>query len=335
MYTVKSVLEALDTLTGGRCIRKLSDYTEGKNPWILMKASGIPGKGCLETPGLVYGRTEKTVSKLAVCMTLTESVIELAGATGVDAIVSHHPACEAANTGGVAMSSYLGLYDLAYFEVHEAFHGLHPGIPWLHGHRPFFTDVNYGGITGNVVNVGRVLPGIHTLGQLLDRLNQSMDLETDGYMLAAERRIRGCQEIEETAVAARARILLGERDSTVKEILHIHPHCGVSPDHLRQLKGQFPDADTVVASISHVNSDHPLVNAARELGMHFVCGNSHGLEIFENGIPLAYALQNLLPGLECVIIRERQTMIPLAAAGSDKIQAYGKAIAREYLSGRH
>ncbi len=71
-------------------------------------------------------------------MTMTEGSIELAGATGVDAIVAHHPIAEAANSGGVILKNYLDLYNVAAFELHEAFHGLHPGIP-------FCTAIRYTG----------------------------------------------------------------------------------------------------------------------------------------------------------------------------------------------
>ena len=76
---------------------------------------------------------------------------------------------------------------------------------------------------------------------------------------------------------------------------------------------------------------HPLVAKAEELGLSFLCGNSHALEIFENGVPLAYALRNHLPECEVVIFRERQTSIPLDEVGSPEIRAYGSRIAGEYL----
>lgn len=331
-YTVRDILHALDMITGGRCVTDLTAFSHHTNPWVVLKSSGIPGKCCLETPGLVWGDPAQPVRKAAVCMTLTESVIELAEATDVDAIISHHPACEAANTGGGPLSSYLELYGLAYFELHEAFHGLHPGIPWLHGHMPFFTDANYGGIIGNVVNVGNVLEEIRTLGQLLDRLNTLLDLGKDYRMLLAERRIRGSNRIEETSVAARGKILLGTRDTTVHQVIHIHPHCGFTPVHLRQLKENYPESDTVIASISHVHPDHVLARTAEALGMSFLCGNSHAMEIMENGIPLAYALRRQLPGLEVVIFRERQVSIPLERTGAAAIQDYGRWIAGKYLT---
>lgn len=331
MAKVKDVLQALDDLTGGRCLKSSHDWASGKNPWVVMKSSGIPGKGIVEMPGLIWGDAEQEVKKIAVCMTVTESVIELAAATGVDAIVSHHPIADAANSGGVLIKYYLGIYNLAHFELHEAFHGTHPGIPWLHGHRPFFSSVSYGGVPGNVVNVGNVLPEIDTIGDLIDRLNVLMNAQLDEHMLEIERKERGCDKIEETSVAACAKILVGDRSNKVRTVIHMHPHCGFTPEHLEQLKRDYPDADTVIASISRVYPGHPLVAKAEELGMNFICGNSHALEIFENGVPLAQALKNHLPECEVVIFRERQTSIPLEEVGSPEIRDYGTKIASKYL----
>ena len=91
MAKVKEVLQALDDLTGGRCVKDPSDWSSGKNRFVVTKTSNIPGKSCTEIPGLVWGDPEMEVRKIAVCMTVTESVIELAAATGVNAIISHHP----------------------------------------------------------------------------------------------------------------------------------------------------------------------------------------------------------------------------------------------------
>jgi len=103
---------------------------------------------------------------------LTESCIELAGATGVNVIITHHPIADAANSGGVTLENYLGLYNISAIELHEAFHGLHPGLSFLHGHKAFRVDIKYGGIPGNIVYVGRALDDVNTLGDILDRLNK-------------------------------------------------------------------------------------------------------------------------------------------------------------------
>ena len=73
------------------------------NPFVVVKTSHLPGKAVLETPGLVCGNPKQEIRKLAVSMTLTESQIELAGATGYDAIVCHHPVADAASSGGVPL----------------------------------------------------------------------------------------------------------------------------------------------------------------------------------------------------------------------------------------
>ena len=331
MAKVKDVLQALDDLTNGRCLKGPGDWATGKNPWVVMKSSSIPGKGVVETPGLVFGDPEMEVKKIAVAMTMTESVIELAAATGVNAIVTHHPIADAANSGGVLIKYYLGAYGLACFELHEAFHGMHPGIPWLHGHKPYFTSVCYGNNPGNIVYVGEVLPEIQNLGQLIERLDRLMNAEMDEHMLTVERRERGCDTIEETSVAARAKILVGSPDSPVKHLIHMFPHCGFSVENLEQLKKDYPEVDTVLASISRVYPGHPLIEKAKELGLNFICGNSHALEIFENGVPLAQAIQNHLPECEVVIFRERQTSIPLTEFGSEGIRKYGRDIAEKYL----
>ena len=179
--------------------------------------------------------------------------------------------------------------------------------------------------------MGNALPEIKNVGDLLDRLNALIDADMDNHMLEVERRERKCSGIQETAVAANARILVGKRENPVTQIIHIHPHCGFTPQHLEQLVHDNPGADTVVASISRVYPGHPLVAKAEELGLNFLCGNSHALEIFENGVPLAFALRNHLPECEVVIFRERQTSIPLDEVGSPEIRAYGSDIARNYL----
>ncbi len=327
----RDVLTALDEITGGRCIKSLDDIFSGKNQFVLIKSSNIPGKECMETPGLVCGHLEAPVRKLAVTMTLTECNIELAGATGVDAIVAHHPIMEAANSGGVNIRGYLDLYGLAVFELHEAFHGLHPGIALIHGHRPFRVDIAYGGVPGNVLYVGKALEEVKTLGDILYRLNDFMGIGEEKRLLLAERTCRGCDSIDETNVATGGRILVGRREDKVGTIVHIFPHTGFSPQHLEKVKDEHPEADTVLASISRVRPDSPLVAKAKELGMKFIVGNSHAMEILENGLPLAAALQKLLPEVEVVLFRERITATPLGSFGNASVRSYAEDIARRYL----
>jgi len=117
----------------------------------------------------------------------------------------------------------------------------------------------------------------------------------------------------------------------MKEVIHIHPHGGFKPEHLEQLKKEWPNADTLISSISHVYAGSPILEKAKELGLNVVVGNSHALEIFENGIPMGKALKAGLPELEVVIFRERQASIPLDKAGSKSLQAYAEMMQTNYL----
>lgn len=328
---VKDVLIVLDKITGGRCVKNLSDIFEGKNPFVVVKSSNIPGKQCMETPGFVCGNLEAPVHKIAVTMTLTECNIELAGAIGIDVIIAHHPIVEAANSGGVTLRNYLALYGISVFELHEAFHGLHPGIALLHGHKAFRVDIAYGGIPGNILYVGKALEEVDTLGDILERLDTFMGLEEENKVLIAERACRGCDCISETNVATGGKILLGTRKDKVDTIIHIFPHTGFNPKHLEQVKKEHPEADTVLASISRVRPDSELVEKAKELKMNFIVGNSHAMEILENGLPLAKAIEKQLPDVEVVLFRERITSTPLAMAGTKAVREYAADIAERFL----
>lgn len=331
MTTVKEVNEALDVITGGRVPKDIADLFSGNNRFVVVKSSSIPGKGTIEIPGLVYGAWNKPVKKLAVLMTLNESHIELAGALGVDALVAHHPIADAANSGGVTLKSYLDLYGIAAFELHEAFHGLHPGIAYLHGHQVFRTDIAYGGIPGNIVFVGRTLPEVNTLGDMVARISEFMGVETEDRMLGLERAERGCEEINETSALTRSYILVGEKENAANNVLHIFPHTGFNVAHLENALREHPEIDTLLTSISRVRPDNALVGKCKELGLNLVVGNSHALEIFENGLPLAVALDKLLPDVEVLIFRERVTSIPVNLFGSSSIQDYAAMIAEKYL----
>jgi hypothetical protein len=329
--TVADVLLALDKICAGRLIKKVEDAFGKGNPFVVVKTSHLPGKAVSETPGLVVGSPEKPVRKLAVSMTLTESQIELAGATGVDAIVCHHPVADAASSGGVPLRGYVGLYNLAVFEAHEAFHGRHPGIAFIHGHKPFRIEIAFGGLPGNIMFVGKALEEVKTVGDVLERLGRFCDLEREETFLELERRERECTEIHETCIAVSPQILCGSRDARVNIVVHFFPHTGFAPDHLRQVKREHPDIDTAIVSISRVKADHPLVEAARDLGLNMVAGNSHALEILENGLPLAFALQELLPGVDVSLFRERVTSVPISRFGSETLRQYGRTMAGHLL----
>jgi putative NIF3 family GTP cyclohydrolase 1 type 2 len=329
--TARDILNALDTISGGRVIRKAEDPFAQGHPFVVTKSSNIPGKAVCETPGLVCGDPGKIIKKLAVSMTLTESQIELAGATGVDAVICHHPVADAASCGGVPLRGYLALYGVAVFELHEAFHGRHPGIALLHGHRPFRVEIAYGGVPGNVMFVGKALPEVKTVGDILDRLVAFTHLNHEMEMLEWERKHRGCPEITEAGIAASAKVLLGSREDEVGTVLHFFPHTGFSVEDLKRAKKEHPDIATALVSISRVKEQSALVDAAKALGLKMIVGNSHALEILENGLPLAYALKHLLPVVEVVIFRERVTSTPLQMVGSPEIKEYARQMAEAHL----
>jgi hypothetical protein len=250
--TAQAVVAALDKITGGRIPSPGTPLVPGSHPFIVEKTSGISGKAVLEIPGLLVGEPDKPIASIGIAMTLTESMIELAGAIGIDAVITHHPVADAASSGGVPLKPYLELYNLALFELHEALHGLHPGIAYLHGHRVLECDIQFGGLPGNVLFFGQALPEIKTAGDILARLNALMNLETEKKMLAAEAKIRSSAGIVETTVAAQAKIMNGAADAPVKRVLHIFPHTGFTSHHLALALERFPHIDTIIASISRV-----------------------------------------------------------------------------------
>lgn len=333
-YTVGDALWSLNRISGGRMVMDKAQISMTSNPFVVIKSSNIPGKSLMEYPGIVYGDPKSPIKKIGVAMTLTESVIELAGATGIELLVCHHPVADAASSGGVPLRFYLGLYNIAVIEMHEAFHGLHPGIPYLHGHKVVHSNITYGGLPGNIMFVGEAFPEVNTLGDILNRLALFMARNQEEKMLAEEKNVRECTDILETNIAASARILVGQADSLVRKVLHIFPHTGFSVAHLEQAVQEFPGIDTVLASISRTPAAGALVTKAGELGLNFVLGNSHALEIFENGLPLATALQSMLPGVEVVILRERVTSTPLAQTGNDAIRQYAREMADKHLLAR-
>lgn len=330
MTKVKDILNSLDVITGGRIVKGPMDYA-GANPFVVTKTSGIPGKAVTEMPGLVWGNPEMPVKKVGILMTLTESAIELAGATGVDCLIAHHPLAEAANSGGVTFKNYLDLYHLAVFELHEAFHGLHPGIAWIHGSKAEKVNIKFGGVPGKIVWYGKSLPEVNTLGQLLTRIDTIMGTAIEQKMLEKEREVRCCQDIQETSIAARAKIFVGKPENELGNTITVFPHTGFSPEDLEQAYKEYPCANTVVCTISRPLPDDALVRKAAELGLNLVAGNSHALEILENGIPLAWALHLQHPELDIRIFRERMVSLPLEHCGCQKIEKYGENIAKKYL----
>lgn len=317
----------MDAITGGRIPPPGTPMVAGSHPFVVEKSSGLPGKAVLETPGLVVGSPDKHIAAIGIGMTLTESMIELAGAMGLDAIIAHHPVADAANSGGVPLKPYLELYNLALFELHEAFHGLHPGIAFLHGHRVLEKDLDFAGIAGNVIIYGQALPEIRTAGDILRRLDGFMNLETEQKVLSAEASIRCCEGICETSLTAMAKIMHGKADAPVSHVLHVFPHAGFTAQHLAMALERFPETDTIIVSISRMLPSSDLLSAIRDRGLSLVIGNSHAQEIYENGLPLAYAIGRELPELELFMLRERITACPIEQFGNPRIRDYGRQMA--------
>ncbi|MDF2960454.1 MAG: NGG1p interacting factor 3 protein [Paenibacillus sp.] len=325
------VLEALNKISKGRMVMDWNEVTSGANPYVVMKTSNIPGKSVIEIPGLIFGDKHKRVSRIGVGMTLTESVIELASAMKLDLIIVHHPVADAASSGGVPFADYLPLYDLALIEMHEAFHGLHPGLTLLHGHRKLKTDIAFCGIPGNVLHKGVALPEVQTAGDILARIDRVMGRDIDVDMLEAERAIRGEATLQEATLSNPAKLLSGGADSPVKHILHFFPHTGFSVGHLETALRMYPETDTIIVSISRVREDHAFVKLAKERGLNFIVGNPHSVEIMENGLPLAYALEMLLPEVEVFLLRERITAVALKDVGHSQMVEYGREMAETHL----
>jgi len=330
-YTISSVLEALDIITRGRVVKNWNEVISGENPYVCMKTSHIPGKSVMEIPGLIFGRPEHAVSKVGVVMTLTEQVIELASGMGIDLIIAHHPVADAANSGGVPFAHYLPLYHIAVIELHEAFHGLHPGVAFIHGHRKLHTDTSFGGIIGNVLHVGVALDEVRTAGDMIRRLEKFIGLGLERDLLSYEREVKHSEHIYEATLVNPAKLLSGDPDNPVKHILHFFPHTGFNLEHLQLALDMYPETDTIIASISRVKEDHPLVQEARKRGLTFIVGNSHSVEILENGVPLALAVEKLCPGLEVHLIRERVTAELVSQLTQKEIVQYGRSMVDQYL----
>lgn len=333
IYTVRDVLQALEIITMGRVIGPDENPFSNFKPFMVMKSSHIPGKSVMEIPGLVYGRLDDEVRKIGVVMTITEVVMELAGGIGINVIVAHHPFADAANFGGVLMRDYCNIYGINVIEAHEAFHGRHPGISFLHGYRLERVDLNYGGIPGNVIFFGEAFPEIKKLSDIISRLEEFFLEEKREQFLQMERDFWDIQEIHESVSSNKPVILFGTPDSKVHHILHIFPHTGFTSDQLVKVYKENPNIDTLIASVSRVKSDSPLVQKAKELGLNFLLGNSHALEIYENGIPLAKAIERLIPEVPIYLIEQRVTAVPVDKAANIRLQEYGKKMA-DILVGR-
>ena len=330
-YTVMDVLKALHAVSRGRVVLEAKDLLHENNPCVVTKTSHIPGKAVTELPGLVYGNLGDPAKKIGLAMTLTENFIEIAGALDINILVIHHPLADAASSGGVTLRDYLGLYGLSVFELHEAFHGTHPGVAYLHGFAATTIYTGFGGIPGVNVYIGEVLPGIRTLGDMCVRIERFMGVPEEDEMLIAERRVRNVPDLEETLVRTKVEILRGSKDSPVAEVAQFAPHSGFSPPLLERVLERHPKIDTLIAAKGRLKKDHPLVQKASELGLNVLNGNSHGYEIYENWMPLAAALESLLPGVPIYLLRERVTATPIERAGTPEIRSYARDMADQHL----
>lgn len=328
---VKDVFNALNILCKDRCLKKYSDFASNKNSFIVTKSSNIPGKAITELPGLICGDLNMEVKKIAVIMTLTENVIELAAATEVNVIIAHHPVGDACSCGGVLLKNYLNLYNIALFELHEAFHGLHPGISFLHGYNITSSFINYDGISGNIFYIGRPFKSIKTLGDILDRLDNFFDFEKEKHALGTRKLYPNSENICDISTCIKGKIILGTRNSKINKLLHFFPHTGFTSTHLETIITKNPDIDTLLVSISRVYPGNPLIKKAKELNLNLICGNSHTMEIYENGLPLAFALKKYLKNPNIVIFREAITSIPLENTSTETLRNYGYVIADKYL----
>lgn len=328
--SVAEVVDVLDAMTGGR----ISAPPGPDNPWFVTKSSGLPGKEVAETPGLVLGDANASVTRLAVAMSMTEHDIELARSIGVDLIVAHHPVADAASSGGVALADYLPPYGLSVIECHEAFHGLHPGIGFLHGHAPFHHEGSFGGSHGKVVMVGRPLPGVLTLDDVIARIRLLLDRDVDEAVLRSERSVRGGPCLDDSVTSPGMRILHQHGSGALGEaVIHAFPHTGFDTRDLEHLVDRHPEAGTLILSISCADPDDDLVRTAARRGLNVVVGSSHATEILENGVPLALALEQLLPGVEVLLFRARVVALPLAVAASGGLADYGRRMADHLVRG--
>jgi hypothetical protein len=183
---------------------------------------------------------------------------------------------------------------------------------------------------GKIVWFGETLPEVRTLGDFVARIDDLMGVNTEAEILQHERLVRECETIQETTLAARAKIFVGAPESEMGRTITFFPHTGFNADDMEKALAEYP-ADTFVSCISRPLEDNSMVERAKKLGVNLVAGNSHAMEIFENGIPLAMAIKNQIPELDVSIFRERMTSVPLDSFGTHKLREYGADMAKRYL----
>ncbi len=324
---VEDIVAATNRLVRGRLLESLDHH----NDWRVVKDSGISGKAVTELPGLVAGDPAAPARRVGVTMTLTEHTIELARAIQIDAVVVHHPVADAASSGGVELVHYLSLYGISVIECHEALHGLHPGIAWLHGHTADTTDARYDGVDGMVVTIGRPHDDIVVAGDVLRRVEHLTGRPTEVAVGEAEASVRRVSSVADSCTAPRPRMIVGTEDDKLGDLVaHVYPHTGFGAAQLRSLRESLPSISSVIVSISTVDDDDDLARECAAAGLPLISGSLHSYEIIENGVPLAFALQHILPEVEVLLLRERVTALPLDGLGDD-VSAYGHQMAQHLI----
>jgi hypothetical protein len=169
---------------------------------------------------------------------------------------------------------------------------------------------------------------------VLDRIRTFLRRDVDDAVLREERLVRGSVELTDSVTAPGLRILHGDPENELGEVvLHAFPHTGFGVDDLEALLGDHPQAGTLILSISSARPDDDLVRAAAARGLNVLVGSSHATEILENGVPLANALDALLPDVEVLLFRSRVVALPLGVAATGALADYGRRMAAHLLRG--
>lgn len=183
--------------------------------------------------------------------------------------------------------------------------------------------------------VGRPLSEVRTLGDILARLEALLGRSLDRRILGAEAAARGYPDLVDSATAPGVQILVGAADAPIGDaILHAFPHTGFGPDQLDRALREHPDVGTLLLSISGVGARSDIVARGAERGLNVVVGSLHASEIVENGLPLGFALDALLPDVDVVIFRERVVALPLEHAAPGPLGDYGRRMASDHLLNR-
>jgi hypothetical protein len=183
---------------------------------------------------------------------------------------------------------------------------------------------------------GRPLDEVNTLGDLVARLRTWLSRDLDDRVLQAETSARGASRLTDSATAPGLQILAGDATTPIGPlVLHAFPHTGFGPEDLDAALMAHPGVTTLVLSISGADADGDLVRRARALGLGVVVGSSHASEILENGLPLAVALDRMLPDVEVTLFRDRVVSLPLSVAAPGRLGEYADRMADHLLRRTH